>query len=635
MWLRSVATALILGAVLLSVSCERLLGDNAAPAPTPPSAPVVSAPTNPGENQYSFAPGNFSNLPGLAELLEKSKTDDTKRVSRYVYPKLNSKTQSLVSLCSQKDDAACDKLRFSLTGDFNKLLGKEGEELYNAERFEEVKQQNQDEWGAEIEPLVNEQNLSDDRRAHLNRRLLDIAYKGYIKKWGPPANPPATGAEAPGKTVSDTSLSELRQDLGEARKRIDKIENNELFKNPNNPPVRQEDISLLGVVPAWFLLLSLGLLSVLALALAGISLFASRRRTLGGYGSQGRQTAGSGAETSQDNAPGLLSPNQLAPAAYPPKPVSPAKSEGGEVRNNVNALIEETKRLGQQLNAAERRHEETLAALRSLAEWVAIAHQPAAQAGANDPQRAAAQAVLETHYQPVRRLVERIEPLAQAVNALGSKLRQNSNSAEHTARVGALQEDLRGFSRARADLDRLKEALEQKATTNKPDEWNDEQEKLFAQAKAKSISVAELVGQLRALHNRAAQAAPAALPVSLPDEAKLQELQRNAPDFLMDWFDNFTRLRQQLPPSPAGDMAADLSEIHRAACRALGQFEIQPEVITVGQTVYDSRLHDVKSIKPSQYPAKTIIEILECGFRRNSGEVLRRPQVTVSGTGEM
>jgi hypothetical protein len=115
-----------------------------------------------------------------------------------------------------------------------------------------------------------------------------------------------------------------------------------------------------------------------------------------------------------------------------------------------------------------------------------------------------------------------------------------------------------------------------------------------------------------------------------------------AEEHLMDWYSDFFQLHTRLQEARrAGGAIEDaifqgVAGALKVAREVLSRFDIQPEEIVIGQTLYDGRLHDFAQMRESSHPAHTIIEVLKSGFHRmRDGETIRRPKVVVTGTGSV
>jgi hypothetical protein len=124
-----------------------------------------------------------------------------------------------------------------------------------------------------------------------------------------------------------------------------------------------------------------------------------------------------------------------------------------------------------------------------------------------------------------------------------------------------------------------------------------------------------------------------------PAAADGSELGRPLPrveDQLMDWFSNFSQLVNRVRGSNAvgsvdGDTVGEMSDALNVVREVLIRFDIQPEEIEIGKTVYDPRVHQLVLARQSSYPAHTVVDVQQSGFRRvRDGETLRRPQVIVA-----
>ncbi|MDT5268220.1 MAG: hypothetical protein QOH49_406 [Acidobacteriota bacterium] len=127
---------------------------------------------------------------------------------------------------------------------------------------------------------------------------------------------------------------------------------------------------------------------------------------------------------------------------------------------------------------------------------------------------------------------------------------------------------------------------------------------------------------------------------SAVSQEELKVWASGAEDRLMDWYSDFFQLHTRLHEARRAGGAIDdavfqeVAGTLKVAREVLSRFDIQPEEIVIGQTLYDGRLHDFTQMRESSHPTHTIIEVLKSGFHRmRDGETIRRPKVVVAGTG--
>lgn len=320
-----------------------------------------------------------------------------------------------------------------------------------------------------------------------------------------------------------------------------------------------------------------------------------------------------------------------------------------QVREQGQGLSRFATQMGQfQAEQAERDKQfaDAVQALALTASWVSQAQLRAAESEdghVSEAERASAVALLERYEEPLRANAGRVEPLAQAVAALVEKLEtQQQLPQELLGRAQSLYREIGQFDLWQRSVSDQLASLRRGSFSSRSAALQTNQQRLVEQANAGDISVTQMVQKSRELIDqhfpRGAQKSPAKLP-SAEDEAELKKRVSGAPEFLMDWFDSFSQFHSQMLNGQASRLALDaditsrLAQTQTLARETLSKFDIQPEEIHVGRTGYDRRLHEATLIRQSsQFPINTVIEVLQCGFRRMStGEVLRRPQVVVAG----
>jgi hypothetical protein len=260
----------------------------------------------------------------------------------------------------------------------------------------------------------------------------------------------------------------------------------------------------------------------------------------------------------------------------------------------------------------------------------------------SDRERAATAAMLDGYREPLRLNASRVEPVALAVAELLDSLEGRAYSPpELVARVRRLYDDIGRFDQWHKDASDQLASLRRGSFAQRSSLLQADQEHLFEEVRNGSISVSQMVRQSRSLIEKYFPESPARSAdetLSLGErESSLKKVLSEAPDYLMDWYDDLFQLQSQLCQEQRSQIEAEtvtqLAKIQNAAREALGKFDIQPEAIQVGQTSFDRRLHDAALVRQSvQFPINTVVEVHRSGFRRMStGEVLRRPQVVVAG----
>jgi GrpE len=260
----------------------------------------------------------------------------------------------------------------------------------------------------------------------------------------------------------------------------------------------------------------------------------------------------------------------------------------------------------------------------------------------SESERTSTIAMLEKYAEPLRVNASRVEPVSQSLADVVERVEGRAQVAnELVGRIQNLYEAIGRFDQSHKDVSDQLASLKRGSFSQRSSQLRADQERLLEQVNNGGLSVADMVQQSRTLIERYFPEMPnrrAVEAVPLADrESELKKIVAEAPDYLMDWYNNLFQLQGQLNQvqrtSTDAELAAGLVKVQQVAREALGKFDIQPEAIQVGQTSYDRRLHDAALVRQAaQYPINTIVEVHKCGFRRMStGEVLRRPQVVVAG----
>ena len=312
-------------------------------------------------------------------------------------------------------------------------------------------------------------------------------------------------------------------------------------------------------------------------------------------------------------------------------------------RQGLDQLSTQIYEVEQRVTASERHTAEASTAVAFAAH---IAGQPRinqalqqASAQTNEADRAAAIKIVERYKEILGANEVRMRSLIQETCDLAQWLNGRSNlPPELTARMEELQSDVLKFEHWHSDVSGLLTSLKRGSVSDRFSMFRTSQADLVEQFNGRAISIADYVKGYAELIERHFPP-DADGPVSIApreQEAELREIAASVPDYLMDWFDRLSQLQAQAAQAAIdAETAARLTQIHRTAKDVLGKFDIQPEEIQVGVTVFDRRLHDASLITQSpQYPANTVVGVQQYGFRKlSTGDVLRRPKVIVAGVG--
>ena len=134
---------------------------------------------------------------------------------------------------------------------------------------------------------------------------------------------------------------------------------------------------------------------------------------------------------------------------------------------------------------------------------------------------------------------------------------------------------------------------------------------------------------LRAVYTNAAPACEN--PPSITEEqARVAELTGSAEERLLNWIDSVSELRNMAVAGAHGEVRDACSRLIAHADEIIEVWNIKLIDVTVGSTLYDSRLHDLGGTLPrSDVRPETIIGVRRLGHKRN-GIIVRRPVVLVA-----
>jgi len=300
-----------------------------------------------------------------------------------------------------------------------------------------------------------------------------------------------------------------------------------------------------------------------------------------------------------------------------------------DIAANLDGLDERLKRVDSQSKKA----------LFQAASWMESLYTTGVEADGNsggESESAALTARLEGYAGRLRSLAERVEPLK---SAMGRLAQSPAIAHEHglQPRVQKLYEDIGRFEAAEGGLAERLRSLHNGSYDERRARFDSAKSAL--QQRFEEMAPAEYIRECRALFEAHFPRGAARGSVESQGAGDVGQLVEGAEDYLMDWFSNYTQLLNQAQTSGASAqpntsrVVEELSTVHAVAREVLRGFDILPVEIQPGQTPYDHRLHDTAMIKATTgYPANTVVEVQRAGFRRMStGEVLRRPQVIVSG----
>jgi cell fate (sporulation/competence/biofilm development) regulator YlbF (YheA/YmcA/DUF963 family) len=267
----------------------------------------------------------------------------------------------------------------------------------------------------------------------------------------------------------------------------------------------------------------------------------------------------------------------------------------------------------------------------------------AAMLPADDEERANAAQSLEWYQKQLSEIAASVAPLAESMTELVGRAASTRQLPPGTnGELAEFLSDVQRFGRLERKAAERIESLRSSSARSRYQKFEREREELEHQSDNGDISPDQFANMSLALLDKyfadganEAEAEPLAI---VKEEVK--DTVSRVEDRLMDWFSNFSRLHTQLQDARSSGAPVD-EEVVQGTARALkvarevlSRFDIQPEEILIGRTVYDRRLHDFVLTRQSSHPTHTIIEVRKSGFRRmRDGETIRRPQVVVAGTG--
>ncbi|HEY7546394.1 MAG TPA: hypothetical protein VID27_16010, partial [Blastocatellia bacterium] len=319
-----------------------------------------------------------------------------------------------------------------------------------------------------------------------------------------------------------------------------------------------------------------------------------------------------------------------------------SRNQSSKAPDQENSDPDKFQRLEDRIRETRSHLEEAAQAIAALTSWAgesAIERALRSSDGLSDAQRAQAVNAIEPHLDQVIALAARLGPLAQEMVAFEERIKQRPwLPAELSSRVRGLNQEIRQFEDLKARAGNQIASLRRGSISERHKQFIEEKNRLLGQLNAREISVTDYVKGCRQL-TKSLFAEPSVekqIPVAEMSD-RLASLASDAPDILMDWYDDLFQLHFQIAASQSVDSetAEEIARIRRMAKEALLKFDIQPEEIQPGRTSYDHRLHGEAIVtQSSQYPANIVVSVQQCGFRRvSNAEVLRRPKVVVAGVG--
>jgi len=231
---------------------------------------------------------------------------------------------------------------------------------------------------------------------------------------------------------------------------------------------------------------------------------------------------------------------------------------------------------------------------------------------------------------------------AERVALLAERMKRLVEAASERPQVSQeLKDKLQGFLRDVEWFARQEEAVRRRAASlrgasvsSRYREFLGEQETLKDRFSKGELTASEFEAAYReSFNNHLSQSPPDGAPAA--DGELVLELPR-VEDQLMDWFSNFSQLVSRVRGSTTAvfadaDTVEEMNDVLNVAREVLIRFDIQPEEIEIGKTVFDPRIHQLVLARQSPYPAHTVVDVQQSGFRRvKDGETLRRPQVIVA-----
>jgi len=134
---------------------------------------------------------------------------------------------------------------------------------------------------------------------------------------------------------------------------------------------------------------------------------------------------------------------------------------------------------------------------------------------------------------------------------------------------------------------------------------------------------------LRAVYTSAAPACEN-LPSITEEQTRMAELTGSAEERLLNWIDSVSELRNMAVAGAHAEVRDACSRLIAHADEIIEAWNIKLIDVTVGSTLYDSRLHDLGGTLPrSDVRPETIIGVRRLGHKRN-GIMVRRPVVLVA-----
>lgn len=393
-------------------------------------------------------------------------------------------------------------------------------------------------------------------------------------------------------------------------------------------------------------IVGLSLLAVLALIVGALSLLliksvSSELKGLHQEFDESKQAAREWREKANDILAGLTKkPSEETLSA---RSTTPNGDVPGELRNQ---LVEQGRRLDDVIgrlngldDSLKRIDSQEKQILVQTISWLGRLHTMGVGADGDsggEAERAALLTRLEGYAGRLHSLAGQVEPLTNEMANLVQSPAVAAFPALRT-RVQKLYEEIRRFEDAESALAEKLQALRNGSYGERRARFASAMKEL--EQRLNDASPAQFIKEYRGLYEEHFPYAPkdgGAQPLDVDD---IGQLVSGAQDYLMDWFSDYTELLSQTQAAAASAQQTtdgvmdELSRVHAVAREVLRAFDILPVEIQVGQTAYDHRLFDMAMTRATaQYPANTIIEVQRTGFRRMStGEVLRRPQVIVSG----
>jgi molecular chaperone GrpE (heat shock protein) len=243
---------------------------------------------------------------------------------------------------------------------------------------------------------------------------------------------------------------------------------------------------------------------------------------------------------------------------------------------------------------------------------------------------------LERYRDTLTANANRLEPLTQEIRALSERLNPRFDlPAELVSQVQTLYQDIQQFDIWSEEAGKQVESLQRGSFNDRLSRFKDQERALEETFNRREVSVVDYIATHRNLLQQCFPQGKTTNAESIEEyEQDWKRIVTSAPDYLMDWFDDLFQLHIQAS-SVDTETAVALHQIKRQAREAFGKFDIQPEEVQIGQTMFDRRIHEAAVITQSaQFPANTVIGVEQCGFRRlTTGEALRRPKVIVAGAG--